>query len=743
MTITVIKRSGERENLNVDKIHSMLSVCCAGIPNVSISQIEMNARLQFTDGIATDAIQDLLIKSAVDLITPRTPDYQWAASRLLLTSIRKKVYKQFEPTSLVGLITKNIEEKLYQEDLLTLYSMDEWSEIESFIDHTRDFNFTYAGLKQVYDKYLVRHRVHGTYHETPQVAYILIAAVLFSQYSKETRLDYVRRYYDAISLHKISLATPILAGVRTPTKQYSSCVLIRVDDSLDSIFASNTVLGKYVAQRAGIGLDFSAIRALGSTVRNGEVKHTGAVGFVKMFESTIGSCSQGGVRKGSATLFYPFWHSDVEQFLVLKNNKGNEENRARKLDYGIALSRLFYDRAIKRQNISLFNPNNVQDLLAAFGLPEFDDLYLKYEQLDTPRTVVNAYDLLLQIVTERSETGRIYIFNIDHANSHSSFIRKIWQSNLCLEITLPTEVFQSLDDPNGEIATCILSAYNLGNANIEKEMPELADLIVRSLDCIVDLQEYPFPMAALSSTLRRNIGVGYINFAYWLAKQDLKWDSPEAREKVHQLAESTQYWLLIASNNLARERSACAKFGETKYAHGLLPIDTYKKDIDSFADFALQHDWDKLRQDIATYGLRNSTLTAIMPAESSAVVANATNGIEPPRQALTNKGSKSSVVKILTPEYQNLDYEYLWSITSNEGYLKIVAIMQKFFDQAISTNLNYNPLFYDNQQIPLEVVLRDILNAYKWGIKTLYYHNTYDMNIDQAEQGCDSGACAI
>ncbi len=741
--LTVTKRNGSKENLDVQKIHSMLSVCCAGVENVSISQIEMNARLQFVDGITTDAIQELLIKSAVDLITPRTPDYQWAAARLLLTSIRKKVYKQFEPTSLVDLIIKNIEEKLYQSDLLSLYSIDEWLKIESFIDYTRDFNFTYAGLKQVYDKYLVRHRVHGTYHETPQVAYILIAAVLFSQYPKETRLDYVHRYYDAISLHKISLATPILAGVRTPTKQYSSCVLIRVDDSLDSIFASNTVLGKYVAQRAGIGLDFSAIRALGSTVRNGEVKHTGAVGFVKMFEATIGSCSQGGLRKGSATLFYPFWHSDVEQFLVLKNNKGNEENRARKLDYGIALSRLFYERALKKQDISLFNPHDVQDLLAAFGLPEFDDLYLKYEQSDIQRTTVNAYDLLLQIVTERSETGRIYIFNIDHANSHSSFIRKIWQSNLCLEITLPTEVFQSLDDPNGEIATCILSAFNLGNPNIEEEMPELADLIVRSLDIIIEIQEYPFTMATKSSLLRRNIGVGYINFAYWLTKNGLKWDSDKTREKVHQLAEATQYWLLKASNNLARELGVCEFFRETKYAHGLLPIDTYKKDIDSFADFSLQYDWEELRHKIAVDGLRNSTLTAIAPTESSAVVANATNGIEPPRQALTNKGSKSSVVKILTPEYRELDYEYLWSIPNNEGYLKIVAIMQKFFDQAISTNLSYNPLFYDNQQIPLEVVLRDILNAYKWGIKTLYYHNTYDMNSDQTESGCDSGACAI
>lgn len=741
--LTVTKRNGNREPLDVEKIHSMLSVCCAGVENVSISQIEMNARLQFTDGITTDQIQDLLIKSAVDLITPRTPDYQWAAARLLLTSIRKKVYKQFEPTGLVALIAENIEKKLYQHDLLDLYSMDEWVEIESFVNHNRDLNFTYAGLKQVYDKYLVRHRVYGTYHESPQVAYILIAAVLFAQYPKETRLDYVRRYYDAISLHKISLSTPILAGVRTPTKQYSSCVLIRVGDSLDSIFASNTALGKYVAQRAGIGLDFSAIRALGSTVRNGEVKHTGAVGFVKMFEATIGSCSQGGLRRGSATLFYPFWHSDIDQFLVLKNNKGNEENRARKLDYGIALSRLFYERALKKQNISLFNPHDVQDLLAAFGLPEFDDLYLQYEQSDTPRTTVNAYDLLLQIVTERSETGRVYILNIDHANSHSSFIVRISQSNLCLEITLPTEAFESLDDPRGEIATCILSAFNLGNPNIEKEMPELADLIVRSLDSIVDLQEYPFQMAAKSSTKRRSIGVGYINFAYWLTKQGLRWNSSEARKQVHELAESTQYWLLKASNNLAKELGECLKYHQTKYAHGFLPIDTYKRDIDEFANFSYLHDWDSLRQSIALHGLRNSTLTCIMPSESSAVVANATNGIEPPRQALTNKGSKSSVVKILTPEYNTLDYEYLWSIPSNEGYLKIVAIMQKFFDQAISTNLNYNPLFYDNQQIPLEIVLRDILNAYKWGIKTLYYHNTYDMNVDQAEQGCDSGACAI
>ena len=741
--LTVTKRDGSKEELNVDKIHSMLSVCCVDVKNVSISQIEMNARLQFVDGITTDDIQELLIKSAVDLITPRTPDYQWAASRLLLTSIRKKVYKQFDPLPLVNLIQKNIEEKLYQSDLLSLYTEDEWQQIESFIDYSRDFNFTYAGLKQVYDKYLVRHRVYNTYHETPQVAYILIAAVVFSQYPKETKLEYVKKYYDAISLHKISLATPILAGVRTPTKQYSSCVLIRVDDTLDSIFASNTILGKYVAQRAGIGLDFGAIRALGSTVRSGEVKHTGAIGFVKMFESTISSCSQGGIRKGSATLFYPFWHSDVEQFLVLKNNKGNEENRARKLDYAISLSRLFYERALKKEQISLFNPSDVPALFEAFGTPEFDYLYLQAEQSVIPRTEVNAYELLLQIATERAETGRLYLVNIDHLNTHSSFRVKINQSNLCLEIGLPTTPSQSLNDPDGEIATCILSAFNLGNPTLYQDFEELADLIVRSLYSIIELQEYPFTMAAKSSLLRRSIGVGYINFAYWLAKSGLRWDSDWTRKQVHQLAEATQYYLLKASNNLAKEFGACDKFEDTKYSQGLLPIDTYKKDIDTFADFALVHDWEELRSNIRQYGLRNSTLTAIMPSESSAVVANATNGIEPPRQTLTNKGSKSSVIKILVPEFQSLEYEYLWSLSSNTPYLQIVAIMQKFFDQSISTNLNYNPLFYDNQQIPLEVILRDILNAYKWGVKTLYYHNTYDMNSDQTESGCDSGACAI
>lgn len=1078
MTLTVTKRDNSVALLDISKIHSMLEKCCENL-NVSISQIEMNSQIQFYDKIKTDDIQNIIIKSAVDLISLRFPDYQYAAARLLLTSLRKKVFGAWDSTPLLSFVRNNSANGYYQSDLEGLYSAAEWAELDKEVDHTKDFNFTHAGLEKVIETYLVKNRVTGEIRETPQIAYMLIAAVIFSEYPAKTRLQYVKDFYQAISNHEISLATPILAGVRTPTKQYSSCVLMKAGDSRNSIFATNTAMGYAVTEKSGIGLGVGDIRAKGSSVRGGEYQHTGAVGFMKMYEATLNACSQGGLRKGSATLFYPFWHKDAESFLVLKNIKGTEENRVRKVDFAIGLSKIFYERVIRKQNLTLFDPNQVPQLKSSFGLPEFDALYLAAELDDTlNKTTVSATEFFATLLTERAETGRYYIYNADHFNEHNPFTEQLTQSNLCvapetkiltkagyqeiqvlagqkvelwngeewseslveqtgsnqklisvyidtyekvectpehkfyvvtgavpakgkpaptkevkaselrvgdklskfdlpiiegtqefelayakgiftgdgsnsggiahvdlygkkkellkylpvksssvndsqdrirvilagitlkdkfcvpnsshyikdrikwfaglvdadghlcrkgtsygiqiasvdldflkevklmlqtlganakilfameggmrllpnhkdgyseylcqdtyrltlstsaleilialglrdeihnhnfeftppsrqankyskitavldesrvsdtycfnepsrhmgmfngflagncMEVALPVKEFDSLDDENGEIASCILSAINtvkvIGKPALYKRLCELA---VRALDSIVDLQKYAFIMQENSAKRRRSIGIGYINIAYSLAKQDLKLDSPEALQYLHELSESLQFYTLEASHKLAVEQGKCEYFDRTKYSQGILPIDTYKKDIDAFAPFALLHDWEALRKNILKDGLRNSTLTAIMPSESSSLVSNATNGIEFPRHPLQVKSNGSSRIKILVPEFNKLKYEYLWAMQSNTPYLKMVAVIQKFIDQSISANTSYNPLMYLDNKVPMKVIMEDVLNAYKWGVKALYYHNTFDGNIDStSDSGCSSGACAI
>ena len=737
MSTNVVKRNGSVESLNLEKIHKMVEMACDGVAGVSESAIEMNANLQIFDGIKTDDIQEILIKSANDLISLDTPNYQFVAARLLLFSLRKAVYNAHPDSHphLYSHIKDCIDHGLYDPALLDSYSEEEWDEINSMVDYDRDYMFTYAGLRQVVDKYLVQDRSSNEVYETPQQMYVMIAATLFQRYPQESRLTYVKKYYDAISRHKINIPTPIMGGVRTPLRQFASCVLVDIDDTLDSIFSSDMAIGYYVAQRAGIGINAGRIRGINSKIRGGEVHHTGVVPFLKKFESTVRCCTQNGIRGGSATVHFPIWHQEIEDILVLKNNKGTEDNRVRKLDYSIQLSELFYKRFITSGNITLFSPHDTPGLYDAFGTDKFDDLYIRYESDDSiPKTVVPAQDLILAMLKERAETGRIYLMNIDHCNTHSSFKDKVNMSNLCQEITLPTDPIQSLQG-QGEIALCILSAINVGKITKTSELENLCDLAVRGLEELIDYQEYPVKAAEDSTIARRSLGIGYIGLAHYLAKQGVKYNDQGAYDLVHELTESFQYYLLKASNQLSKERGPCGNFSVTKYHDGILPIDTYKKDVDNITSVAYQHDWNSLRDDIQKFGLRHSTLSAQMPSESSSVVSNATNGIEPPRDYLSVKKSKKGPLKQIVPQYNTLknNYTLLWDMPSNEGYIKVVAVMQKFFDQAISGNWSYNPENYPNNEIPMSVFSMDLLNTYKYGWKTSYYQNTYDNKKDTEE----------
>ena len=735
--IKVHKRDGAIEGLNLDKIHKMVADACEGLGSgVSASQVEMNSGLQFYDGIETADIQEILVRSASDLIDLEHPNYQFVAARLLLFGLRKQVFgsqwltKGF-PT-VVDHASKCTEKGIYDEEILGKYTKEEWEEINSWIDHSRDFLFTYAGLRQVTDKYLVQDRSSGEVYESPQFMYIMIAATLFQNYPQDKRLDYVRRYYDAISKHRINIPTPIMAGVRTPLRQFASCVLVDVDDTIDSIFSSDMAIGYYVAQRAGIGINAGRIRGINSKIRGGEVQHTGVVPFLKKFESTVRCCTQNGIRGGSATVHFPIWHQEIEDILVLKNNKGTEDNRVRKLDYSIQISKLFYERFINNEDVSLFSPHNVPGLYDSFGTPAFDDLYVKYESDDSiPRTSIGGQELILDLLKERAETGRIYIMNIDHCNEHSSFKDKVNMSNLCQEITLPTDPINHIDK-EGEIALCILSAVNVGKLRNLDEMEELCDLAVRGLEELIDYQQYPVEAARRSTLARRSLGVGFIGLAHYLAKQGEHYDDEGSWKLVHDLSEAFQYYLLKSSNTIAKEKGKCEYFNRTKYADGILPIDTYKKDVDDIVPNELKYDWEHLRESIVEHGLRHSTLSAQMPSESSSVVSNATNGIEPPRDYLSTKKSKKGPLKQIVPQYGTLknNYTLLWDMSGNTGYINIVAVMQKFFDQAISGNWSYNPQHYADSEVPVSVMAQDLLSTYKYGWKTSYYQNTYDSKTD-------------
>jgi ribonucleoside-diphosphate reductase alpha chain len=739
----IVKRNGELEPIDLQKVHRMVEAACKDVAGVSESAVEMNSGLQFYDGMTSTEIQGILIKSAADLISLDSPNYQYVAARLLLFQVRKSVFntkwkdsKIYPP--LKDIVVRNINYGVYDDHLINYYSDEEWEKLDSFMKHDRDLLFTYAGLRQIVDKYLVQDRSSGKIFESPQYMYMLIAAVLFRNYPIEKRLSYVKRYYDAISTFKINIPTPIMAGIRTPLRQFASCVLVDSNDTLDSIFSSDMAIGRYVAQRAGIGINAGRIRGLGSKIRGGEVQHTGVIPFLKKFESTVRCCTQNGVRGGSATVHFPIWHQEIEDIIVLKNNKGTEDNRVRKLDYSIQISKLFYERFLKNEDISLFSPHEVPGLYEAFGTDKFDELYEQYERAySVPKTKVNAQTLFMELLKERAETGRIYIMNIDHCNSHSSFDEeeaKINMSNLCQEITLPTEPLESPNDSNGEIALCILSAVNVGQLTSDfKELPDLCELAVRALDEVIDYQNYPVLAAEHSTINRRSLGIGYIGLAHFLAKNKVKYQDEEAHELVHRLTEHFQFNLIKATVELAKEKGPCGYVSQTKYHQGLLPIDHYKKDVDDITSAPLECDWESLREEVIKYGVRNSTLSAQMPSESSSVVSNETNGIEPPRDYLSIKKSKKGPLKQIVPGYPHLKnfYTLLWEQPNNDGYIKIVAVMQKFFDQAISGNWSYNPENYENNEVPLSEMAKDMLNTYKYGWKTSYYQNTYDSKTDE------------
>ena len=753
--IQVIKRNGRREKIDLEKIHQVITWAAKGLENVSVSQVELKSHIQFYDGIKTEDIHETIIKSAADLISEDTPDYQYLAAHLAIFHLRKKAYNQFEPPALFQHVSKLVEMGKYDESLLEDYTKEEFEEMDAAIDHSRDLEFSYAAVKQLEGKYLVQNRVTGEIYESPQFLYMLVGACLFSQYPQSTRMDYVKRFYEAVSTFKISLPTPIMAGVRTPTRQFSSCVLIECGDSLDSINATSSAIVKYVSQRAGIGINAGRIRAMGSPIRDGEAFHTGCIPFYKHFQTAVKSCSQGGVRGGAATVFYPLWHLEVEDLLVLKNNRGVEENRVRHMDYGVQFNKLMYERLIKNDYITLFSPSDVPGLYDAFFADQekFEELYVKYEaDSNVRKRRVKAIELFSTFMSERASTGRIYLQNVDHCNTHSPFdpsVAPVRQSNLCLEIALPTKPLKSINDPEGEIALCTLSAFNLGAIDSVDEFEELAELAVRALDSLLSYQNYPVPAAENGSIKRRTLGIGVINFAYYLAKNGVRYSDGSANNLTHKTFEAIQYYLLKASCKLAQEQGACPGFDETTYAKGIMPIDTYKKDLDEVCSEPLHLDWDALREEIQQHGLRNSTLTALMPSETSSQISNATNGIEPPRGLISVKASKDGILKQVVPDIENCrnSYQLLWQIPSNDGYLQLVGIMQKFVDQTISANTNYDPARFEGGKVPMKLLLKDLLTAYKFGVKTLYYHNTRDGAGDGSEEkeddGCAGGACKI
>ncbi|MBM0418746.1 ribonucleoside-diphosphate reductase subunit alpha [Aeromonas veronii] len=755
MNLFVTKRNGHKEPIDLDKIHRVLDWAAEGLDNVSVSQVELKSHIQFYDGIRTADIHETIIKATADLISEQTPDYQYMAARLAIFHLRKKAYGQFEPPHLYQHVARLVDMGKYDKHLLEDYTQAEFEELNTHLDHWRDMDFSYAAVKQLEGKYLVQNRVTGEIYESPQFLYMLVAACLFSKYPKDTRLDYIKRFYDAVSTFKISLPTPIMSGVRTPTRQFSSCVLIECDDSLDSINATASSIVRYVSQRAGIGINAGRIRGLGSPIRGGEAFHTGCIPFYKYFQTAVKCCSQGGVRGGAATLFYPLWHTEVESLLVLKNNRGVEENRVRHMDYGVQINKLMYQRLIKGGDITLFSPSDAPGLYDAFFADQdkFEELYVKYEQDPAIRKkTLKAVDLFSLMMQERAGTGRIYIQNVDHCNTHSPFdpsVAPVRQSNLCLEIALPTKPLNNIDDESGEIALCTLSAFNLGAIDKLEDLEEMADLAVRALDALLDYQDYPIAAAKRGSMGRRTLGIGVINYAYYLAKNGARYSDGSGLALTHRTFEAIQYYLLKASVQLAREFGPCPLFGETTYAQGILPIDTYKKDLDALCNEPLHLDWESLREEIKSVGLRNSTLTALMPSETSSQISNATNGIEPPRGLVSVKASKDGILKQVVPEYDRLkdQYELLWKQPSVDGYLQLVGIMQKFVDQAISANTNYDPARFEGNKVPMKQLLKDLLTAYKYGLKTLYYHNTRDgaddAQTDLQDDGCAGGACKI
>ncbi|EKT5916849.1 ribonucleoside-diphosphate reductase subunit alpha [Salmonella enterica] len=768
--ISIVKRDGSIELLSEEKYNRVVMWGVENIRNVSASAIAMGAAASIFDGMTTCQLHEALVKSAADLISPETPNYSKVAARLNLFKLRKDAFGQYEYPNFYNHIVSNVSRGVYDEDLLKFYTPEEIVELGVYIKPKRDEYFGYAATVQLASKYLVQNRVTGEIYEGPQQLYMLVGMCLFQNWEDgcagKTRLEMVKGFYDVTSTFKLSLPTPIMAGVRTPTRQFSSCVLIEAEDSLKGISAASSAIIDYVSRRAGIGVGFGRLRALGSEIRNGEATHTGVIPFLKHFQTAVKSCSQGGVRGGAATAFYPIWHLEVESLLVLKNNRGIEENRVRHLDYGVMINRLMYRRLVRNENVTLFSPHDVPDLYDAFFVNQdkFEELYLKYEADESIRKKsIQAVDLFSTLMQERASTGRVYIANVDHMNDHGAFVPEIapvHQSNLCMEITLPTKPLAFTDDPNGEIALCTLSAFNLGAIRTLDSLKDVAFYAVAALDSLLDYQDYPMDAAEIPAKARRSLGIGVTNFAYYLAKNGFNYSGAAGNQLVHETFEAIQYYLLDASCRLAEAKGACDWFSHTKYAQGQLPVDHYRKTLDANPEtsFELKMPWEELRGRICEHGLRNSTLTAQMPCETSSQITNSTNGIEPPRGPVSVKSSKDGIVKMVVPDFAQLkdQYEYLWDMPDNRGYLTKVAIIQKFFDQAISANTNYDPTRFPGDKVPMMKLLEDLLFAYQKGVKTLYYHNTRDgagkreddlasfsaADVVEPEDECD-GACKI
>jgi ribonucleoside-diphosphate reductase alpha chain len=741
----VVKRLGNKEAFSVEKIHKVVEWATEGLSGVSMSDVEMNAKLSLYDGIPTTEIHQILIKSASDLISLSEPNYQYVAARLLNMQLRKAVWGSGDtPTEFLLFLERNVDNGVYDPTILEKWNNK--SDIETlgkYINHDRDDLFTYAGLQQMMDKYLVKNRSTNKIYETPQFAYMCIAMCLFDTVAE------AKEAYDCYSTFKINLPTPIMSGVRTNIRQFASCVLVDVADDLDGIFSSMHAVGKYTARRAGIGINIGRMRPINSSIRGGEVIHTGLIPYLKSFESVVKSTSQNGIRGGSATVYCPWWHYEIEDLLVLKNNAGTDDNRVRKLDYAIQFCRLFYDRLISNQDITLFSPHEAVGLYDAFGdNKKFEELYLKYEnnkQIKFKKKIP-ARKLAEIYARERLETGRIYSMNIDIVNENGSWDTPCKMSNLCVEVVHPTRPIKSIDDADGEIGICILSALNLLELTSDKDIENACRIAVRSLESLIDYQDYPVVAGENFTKNRRSLGVGITNLAGFLAKNKLKYGDPNAIKLVHATMEKIQWHLISASCDLAREKGPCAKFGDTKYSRGLLPVDWYKKTVDELVKPEYNMDWEELRSRVKKYGMRHSTLSAIMPCESSSVIQNSTNGDQPVRALLSHKKAKNGVLKQLVPNFSTRKnyYTLAWDMKDNKALLDMAAVIQKFVDMAMSTNLYYNYAHYENGSIPLSVLIKDQIYGYKYGIKNFYYCNTPDGDGEtEKDMNCDSGACAI
>lgn len=739
------------EELQIEKIHKVITWAAEGLKNVSVSQVEMESQIDLFDGITTEQIHETLIKTATNLIL-EDAEYQYLAARLYIFHLRKKVYGSFTPPKVIDFVNKMIDEGLYTKELSSKYTQKEFKEMEKIIDHERDFEFTHLGISKFAEKYLIKNRVNGKIYETPQFSYLFIAATIFMNEPKNIRMKLIKEFYDSSSKHILSLPTPIVAGVRTPTKQFSSCVLIETADTRKSINGGASSIVEYVSLRAGIGLSVGANRGEGMPIKGGEARHTGLIPFLKYFQAALSSCSQGGIRKGSATVYWPFWHQEFENLIVLKNNQGTEESRVRHMDYGVQFSRLFFKRLMKNENITLFSPYETPGLYDAFFQDEdkFEELYEMYEKKEgILKKSIPAFNMAAKFLIERANTGRIYYFAADHVNSHSSFLQElapVKMSNLCAEITLPTKPFENLDSTDGEVALCTLMAINVGkiDTNNYEEYKKNLSIAVRALDNLLDYQEYPIEVAGYHAVRRRSLGIGITNFANFLAKNGAKYSDGSGNEITHKLFEKFQYALIESSMELAEERGKCEYFNQTKYSKGILPIDTYRKTVDKICDTPLELDWEKLRKSVLKHGMRHSTLSALMPCETSSQVLNATNGFEPPKKLITIKSTVESSSYHVVDDYEELknNYETIFAMGSNIGYLNLASIAQKFVDQSISSNTYYNPYQYPNSKIPLSVLMQDFIHSWNMGLKTLYYQVTQeteeDSNTDLVEEDCDS-----